>query len=290
MPIYCDAQLTKAVSVHRHCVSSPDVSNTAYVCGHIISSSPPVLVPSVRPGTVPNGGDTPAVHPLLQPSRGELMMELDFTRGPSNVRVLVHGGDVNEVTTGPSLPSLTIAHPMLPWSIAIQTSEYQEREVIESRRSAVKSETWLRGPDLRMRRERCGLWDSVHNRRSRNEHTLSGNFSPLRSSPKIDTQNVFLYQRRLIPTASRAIFSSMLIVTALLRMMFQRLSAGTERRKVAEDGYGVRLGTCSNASVKRDKTRVVLAGIVEPVLGVAPVNGNEQNGDRKDHDLTGVVD
>lgn len=131
MPVYCDVQLTKAVPVHRHCVSSPDVSNTAYVCGHIVSSSPPVLAPSACPGTVPNGGDTPAVHPLLQPSRGKLMTMLDFTRGPSNVRVLVHGGDVNEVTTGPSLPSLTIAHPMLPWSIAIQTSEHREREVVE---------------------------------------------------------------------------------------------------------------------------------------------------------------
>ena len=51
---------------------------------------------------------------------------------------------------------------------------------------------------------------------------------------------------------------------------------------MVEDGYGAWLGTYSNASVKGDETRVVLVGIVELVLGVAPVNGNQQNADRKE--------
>ncbi|PBK79103.1 hypothetical protein ARMGADRAFT_1087622 [Armillaria gallica] len=66
------------------------------------------------------------VHPLLQPSRGEVMMELDFTRSLSSVHVLGHEGCVNEVATNPPLPLLAITHPKLPWPVVIQRSGDRE--------------------------------------------------------------------------------------------------------------------------------------------------------------------
>ncbi|KAK0234288.1 hypothetical protein IW262DRAFT_1248602, partial [Armillaria fumosa] len=71
--------------------------------------------------------DTPTIiHPLLRPNRGEKIMELDFARSLSSVRVLGHEGCVNEVATSPPLPSLAIVHPKLPWPTVIQRSGDRE--------------------------------------------------------------------------------------------------------------------------------------------------------------------
>ncbi len=54
------------------------------------------------------------------------MMELDFARSLSNVRVHGHEGSVKEVATSPPLQSLAIVHQKLPWPIVIQRSGDRE--------------------------------------------------------------------------------------------------------------------------------------------------------------------
>ncbi|KAK0491803.1 hypothetical protein EDD18DRAFT_540821 [Armillaria luteobubalina] len=130
MPIYGDTQLTTTVPVRRHYVSDPDASYTGYVRVHVAPLSPPVLgKPHHRHIPLPSQtkSDTPIkIHPLLRPSRGEKIMELDFARSLSSARVLGHKGCVNEVATSPPLPSLAIVHPKLPWPIVIQRSGDRE--------------------------------------------------------------------------------------------------------------------------------------------------------------------
>ncbi|SJL04239.1 uncharacterized protein ARMOST_07600 [Armillaria ostoyae] len=126
IPIYSKAQATMTVPICRGYVSSPDVSGMEYVWEYIASSSPLVPEkPSHRRIPLPSqieSDNLTVVHLLLQPSRGEMMMELDFTRSLLSVRVLGHEGSVNEAATNPPLPSLAITHPKLPWPVVIQRS------------------------------------------------------------------------------------------------------------------------------------------------------------------------
>ncbi|KAK0234287.1 hypothetical protein IW262DRAFT_1452835 [Armillaria fumosa] len=130
IPIYGDAQLTTTVPVRRHYVSDPDASYMGYVREYDPSPSPSVLgKPRHHHTPLPpqTENNTPIkIHPLLRPSRGSMMMELDFARSLSSVRVLGHEGCVNEMATSPPLPSLAIVHPKLPWPIVIQRSGDRE--------------------------------------------------------------------------------------------------------------------------------------------------------------------
>ncbi|SJL02842.1 uncharacterized protein ARMOST_06180 [Armillaria ostoyae] len=130
IPIYNEAQVATMVPLCRRYVSGPDASYMEYVREYITSSS--LLVPgkpSHRRIPLPSqieSGNLTVVHPLLQPSRGEMMMKLDFARSLSSVRIPGHEGCVNEAATNPPLPSLAIVHPKLPWPIVIQRSGDQE--------------------------------------------------------------------------------------------------------------------------------------------------------------------
>ncbi|KAK0479542.1 hypothetical protein IW261DRAFT_1564191 [Armillaria novae-zelandiae] len=130
MSVYGSPQLTTTVPVRRHYVSDPDASYTGYIREYVAPLSSPVLgKPRHRHIPLPSQteSDTPMIiHPLLRPSRGEKIMELDFARSLSSVRVLGHEGCVNEVATSPPLPSLAIVHPKLPWPIVIQRSGDRE--------------------------------------------------------------------------------------------------------------------------------------------------------------------
>ncbi|KAK0479541.1 hypothetical protein IW261DRAFT_144657 [Armillaria novae-zelandiae] len=126
MPIYGDAQLTTTVPVCRRCISEPNAS----CMGYVAPLSPPALgKPRHRSIPLPpqTENNTPMrIHPLLRPSHSSMMMELDFTRSLSSIRILGYEGCVNEVATSPPLPSLAIVHPKLPWPIVIQRSGDQE--------------------------------------------------------------------------------------------------------------------------------------------------------------------
>ncbi|SJL02956.1 uncharacterized protein ARMOST_06298 [Armillaria ostoyae] len=130
MPVYGNAQLTTTVPVRRQYASNPDASYTGYVREYVPSPSPPVHgKPRHRHIPLPSQTESDTViiiHPLLRPSQGEKIMELDFARSLSSVRVLGHEGCVNEVATSPPLPSLAIVHPKLPWPIVIQRSGDRE--------------------------------------------------------------------------------------------------------------------------------------------------------------------
>ncbi|KAK0436240.1 hypothetical protein EV421DRAFT_1908115 [Armillaria borealis] len=130
IPIYSEAQVATTVPLCRRYVSSPNASYMEYVREYITSST--LLAPG-KPshGRIPlpsqiESGNPTIVHPLLQPSRGEMIMKLDFARSLSSVRVLSHESCVNEVATIPPLPSLAIVHPKLPWPIVIQRSGDRE--------------------------------------------------------------------------------------------------------------------------------------------------------------------
>ncbi|PBK85184.1 hypothetical protein ARMGADRAFT_565902 [Armillaria gallica] len=118
-----EVQMMTTVPVHRHAISSPDASYTGSVWKHIASSS--LRKPCHRhiplPSQIESSNPTVA-HPLLQPSGGERMIELDFARSLSSVRVLGRDRSVNEAATSPPLPSLAIVHPKLPCPVVIQRS------------------------------------------------------------------------------------------------------------------------------------------------------------------------
>ncbi|KAK0450513.1 uncharacterized protein EV420DRAFT_1482717 [Desarmillaria tabescens] len=119
VPVYGDEQqLTMTDHVRCHCAPSPDVSYTGSVHEYIAPSPLPALgKPCHRHSPLPSQteNDAPtAVHPLLRYTRGEMMMELDFAQSLSGVRVHGHEGCVNEAATNLPLPSLAIAHSMLP--------------------------------------------------------------------------------------------------------------------------------------------------------------------------------
>ncbi|PBK93381.1 hypothetical protein ARMGADRAFT_1079711 [Armillaria gallica] len=130
MPVYGSAQLTTTVPVRRQYVSNPDASYMGYVCEYVAPPSPPVLgKPRHRHIPLPSQTDSGTaiiIHPLLRPSRGEKIMELDFARSLSSVRILGHEGCVNEMATSPPLPSLAIVHRKLPWPMVIQRSGNRE--------------------------------------------------------------------------------------------------------------------------------------------------------------------
>ncbi|KAK0491802.1 hypothetical protein EDD18DRAFT_540872 [Armillaria luteobubalina] len=154
MPIYGDAQLTTTVPVHRYHVSDPDASYTGYAREYVAPLSPPVLgKPRHRHIPLPpqTESDTPMIiHPLLRLSRGEKIMELDFARSLSSVRVLGHKGCVNEKATSPPLPSLAIVHPKLPWPIVVQRSGDREwvtvADVVEKLWHALQIRDLMRFP------------------------------------------------------------------------------------------------------------------------------------------------
>ncbi|KAK0185278.1 hypothetical protein F5146DRAFT_201622 [Armillaria mellea] len=111
-------------------LSNPDTSYLGYVCEYVPSPSPPVLgKPRHRHIPLPpqTEKNTPMlIHPLLRPSRSSMMMELDFARSLSSVRVLGHEGCVNEDGNQPA-PSVTgYRPPKLPWPIVIQRSGDRE--------------------------------------------------------------------------------------------------------------------------------------------------------------------
>lgn len=139
IPAYSDTQLTTTVPVCHHHAPCPSASNTRSVREYIASSSPPALrKPCYRHIPLPSqtGSDIPVVvHPLLRLSRGEIMMELDFARSLSGVRVFSHHSCVNKAATNPPLPSLAVVHPMLPWPVVIH------RSAIES---GLQLPTWSR--------------------------------------------------------------------------------------------------------------------------------------------------
>ncbi|PBK91195.1 hypothetical protein ARMGADRAFT_1031886 [Armillaria gallica] len=122
-PTNGEAQMMTTVPVHRHAISSPDTSYTGSVRKHIASSSlgKPrhchILLPSQTESSNPT-----VAHPLLQPSGGERMIELDFARSLSRVHVLGREGSMNEAATSSPLPSLAIVHPKLPCPVVIQRS------------------------------------------------------------------------------------------------------------------------------------------------------------------------
>ncbi|PBK65316.1 hypothetical protein ARMSODRAFT_1022431 [Armillaria solidipes] len=130
IPIYNEAQVATTVPLCRRYVSSPDASYMEYVREYITSST--LLAPgkpSHRRIPLPSQieSDNPTVvHPLLQPTRGGMMIQLDFARSLSSVRVLGHEGCINDAATNPPLPSLAIVHPKLPWPIVIQRSGDRE--------------------------------------------------------------------------------------------------------------------------------------------------------------------
>ncbi|PBK93379.1 hypothetical protein ARMGADRAFT_1079709 [Armillaria gallica] len=154
MPIYGGAQLTTTVPVRRHYLSNPDASYMGYVREHVPSPLPPVLgKPRHRHIPLPfqTESNTPIIiHPLLRPSRGEKIMELDFARSLSSVRVLGHEGCVKELATSPPLPSLAIVHPKLPWPIVIQRSGNREwvtvADVVETMWHALQIRDPTRSP------------------------------------------------------------------------------------------------------------------------------------------------
>ncbi|KAG7442013.1 uncharacterized protein BT62DRAFT_936668 [Guyanagaster necrorhizus] len=121
IPVYSDAQLTTPVHVHRHYVSRPDASYPRSVREYTAPPSPSILgKPRHRhvppPSQIESNIQT-VVHLLLRPSRGEMMMVLDFAQS---------GACVNEAATSPPLPSLAIIHQKLPWPIVIQRSGDRE--------------------------------------------------------------------------------------------------------------------------------------------------------------------
>ncbi|KAK0222495.1 hypothetical protein EDD85DRAFT_941439 [Armillaria nabsnona] len=132
MPVHGNTQLTTTVPVRRQCVSNPDASYMGYVREYVPSPSPAVLrLGKPRHCHIPLPSQTESdtaiiIHPLLRPSRGEKIMELDFARSLSSVRILGHEGCVKEMATSPPLPSLAIVHPKLPWPIVIQRSGNRE--------------------------------------------------------------------------------------------------------------------------------------------------------------------
>ncbi|KAK0450540.1 uncharacterized protein EV420DRAFT_1562250 [Desarmillaria tabescens] len=130
IPVYSNTQLTTTVPVHRHDARSPDASYTRSVRECIAPSPPPVLG-KPRHCHIPlpsqiESDSAIVVHPLLRPSRGEMMIELDFAHSLASVRVFSHDGCVNEAATNPPLPSLAIVHPMLPWPVVIHRSGHRE--------------------------------------------------------------------------------------------------------------------------------------------------------------------
>ncbi|PBK65218.1 hypothetical protein ARMSODRAFT_961227 [Armillaria solidipes] len=154
MPVYGSAQLTTTVPVRRHYVSNPDASYMGCVCEYVPSPSPPVHgKPRHRHIPLPSQTESDTaiiIHPLLRPSRGEKIMELDFARSLSSVRVIGHEGRVNEVATSPPLPSLAIVHPKLPWPIVIQRSGDREwvtvADVVETMWHALQIRDPMRSP------------------------------------------------------------------------------------------------------------------------------------------------
>ncbi|KAG7451725.1 uncharacterized protein BT62DRAFT_925906 [Guyanagaster necrorhizus] len=130
IPVYSNAHLTTPVHVHRHYVSSPGASYPRSVREYIAPPSPTILSkPRHRHIPLPSQieSDIPTVvHPLLRPSRGEMVMELDFAHSLTSVRVLGYEGCVNEAATNPPLPSLAIIHQKLPWPIVIRRSGDRE--------------------------------------------------------------------------------------------------------------------------------------------------------------------
>ncbi len=156
MPVHGSAQLTTTVPVRRQYVSNPDESYTGYVCEYVASPSPPILrlgKPRHRHIPLPSqteSGTAIIIHPLLRPSRGEKIMELDFARSLSNVRILGHEGCVEEMATSPPIPSLAIVHPKLPWPIVIQRSGDREwvtvADVVETLWHALQTRDPMRSP------------------------------------------------------------------------------------------------------------------------------------------------
>ncbi|KAK0185280.1 hypothetical protein F5146DRAFT_1228205 [Armillaria mellea] len=154
MPIYADAQLTTTVPVRRHYLSNPGTSYMGNVRESNPSPSPPILgKPRHRHIPLPpqTEKNTPMlIHPLLRPSRSSMMMELDFARSLSSVRVLGHEGCEKEVATSPPLPSLAIIHPRLPWPIVIQRSGDREwvtvADVVETLWHALQIRDPMRSP------------------------------------------------------------------------------------------------------------------------------------------------
>ncbi|KAK0234330.1 hypothetical protein IW262DRAFT_1291186 [Armillaria fumosa] len=119
IPIYNEALVTTTVPICRRYVSGPDASYIERVQEYITSSS--LLAPG-KPGhshiPLPSqieGSSPTVVHPLLQPSRGEMTMKLDFARSLSSIRVFGHEGCVNEAATNPPLPSLAIRSGNREW-------------------------------------------------------------------------------------------------------------------------------------------------------------------------------
>ncbi|KAK0431080.1 hypothetical protein EV421DRAFT_2041420 [Armillaria borealis] len=154
MPVYGSAQLTTTVPVRRQYVSNPDASYVGYVRGYVPSPSPPVLgKPRHRHIPLPSQteSDTPIIiHPVLRPSQREKIMELDFARSLSSVRVLGHEDCMKEVATNPPLPSLAIVHRQLPWPIVIQRSGDREwvtvADVVETLWHALQIRDPMRSP------------------------------------------------------------------------------------------------------------------------------------------------
>ncbi len=158
MPVHGSAQLTTTVPVRRQYVSNPDPSYTGYVCEYVASPSPPILrlgKPRHRHIPLPSQTENDTaiiIHPLLRPSRGEKIMELDFARNLSSVRILGHEGCVKEMATSPPLPSLAIVHQKLPWPIVIQRSGDREwvtvADVVETLWHALQTRDPMRSPSL----------------------------------------------------------------------------------------------------------------------------------------------
>ncbi len=156
MPVYGSAQLTTTVPVRRHYLSNPDASYTGYEREYVAPPLPPVLgKPRHRHIPLPSQteSDTPIIiHPLLRPSRGEKIMELDFARSLSSVRILGHEGCVKEMATSPPLPSLAIVYPKLPWPIVIQRSGNREwvtvADVVETLWHVLQIRDPMRSPSL----------------------------------------------------------------------------------------------------------------------------------------------
>ncbi|KAK0436206.1 hypothetical protein EV421DRAFT_1130519 [Armillaria borealis] len=136
-----------ATNGHRHDISSPGASYKGSVHENIASPLQLVLgKPCRRHIPLPSQTEsniTIVVHPLLvRSSRGEMLMELEFARSLSGVRVFGHEGCVKEEATNPPLPSMAIVHPKLPWPVVIQRSDDREwvtaADVIERLWSALQ--------------------------------------------------------------------------------------------------------------------------------------------------------
>ncbi len=127
IPIYSDEQLTTTVHLRHHDIYSPDVSYKGSVCEKFA----PLALGKPRHRHIPLPSQIESdtaiiIHPLLRPSRGEKIMELDFARSLSSACVLGHEGCMKEAATNLPLPSLAIVHPKFPWPIVIQRSVDRE--------------------------------------------------------------------------------------------------------------------------------------------------------------------